>query len=314
MVCSRFSAWSKTMLAGDSKTSSVTSRPSVMPVCSMISRPTTVFGVVERRQAVHELDLRVAGRVEERRVDLVRREQLDALVPDVLGLAHRDPHVGVDEVDAATASAGSSVMVMRAPVRPARSRRCRRRRSGGAELVRPAEADVAAHERAHDQQRAAHVEAAVAHERVGDLVVGLVARLVHGQEVGEHLRGVPLVGQAVVDGHARRSSASSSTSSWRVAAELDGVVHPAEHAGGVGDRLLVAELRAGRVEVGDVRALVVGRDLERRRGCGSRSSRRSARSPCRRGAAPRCRRTWRSSAPPRAAAGSAARRARSRSP
>jgi hypothetical protein len=32
------------MLAGDSNTSPVTSSPEVMPVCSMISRPTTVFG------------------------------------------------------------------------------------------------------------------------------------------------------------------------------------------------------------------------------------------------------------------------------
>ena len=33
-------------------------------------------------------------------------------------------------------------------------------------------------------------------------VVGLAARLVHGEEVGEHLRGVPLGGEPVVDGHA----------------------------------------------------------------------------------------------------------------
>jgi hypothetical protein len=33
-----------TMLAPELKTSPVTSRPSVMPVCSIISRPTVVFG------------------------------------------------------------------------------------------------------------------------------------------------------------------------------------------------------------------------------------------------------------------------------
>ena len=53
-----------------------------------------------------------------------------------------------------------------------------------------------------------------------------------------------------------------------VAAELDSVVHPAQHGGGVGDRLLVPELGPGRVEVGDVGALVVGGDLERRPGPG----------------------------------------------
>src|SRR5262245_60810437 len=44
IVWRRFSAWSNTMLAPDSKTSPVTSRPEVMPVCSMISRPTVVLG------------------------------------------------------------------------------------------------------------------------------------------------------------------------------------------------------------------------------------------------------------------------------
>ena len=34
----------------------------------------------------------------ERGVDLVGPQQLDALVPDFLGLAHRDPDVGVQEV------------------------------------------------------------------------------------------------------------------------------------------------------------------------------------------------------------------------
>ena len=38
--------------------------------------------------------------------------------------------------------------------------------------------------------------------------------------------------------------------------------------GGVGDRFLVPELGSGRVEVGHVRALVVGGDLERRTGPG----------------------------------------------
>src|SRR5690349_13639074 len=44
IVCRRFSAWSNTILAGELNTSPVTSRPEVMPVCSMISRPTMVFG------------------------------------------------------------------------------------------------------------------------------------------------------------------------------------------------------------------------------------------------------------------------------
>jgi hypothetical protein len=74
---------------------------------------------------------------------------------------------------------------------------------------------------------------------------------------------VPLVGQAVVDRHAGvlRQLLDLAVGG---AAELDPVVHPAQHAGGVGDRFLVPHLRAARVEVCDVRALVVGAHLERR--------------------------------------------------
>src|SRR5690242_14662402 len=42
----------------------------------------------------------------------------------------------------------------------------------------------------------------------------------------------------------------------RAAAEFDGVVHPGQDGGGVGDRFLVPELGTGRVEVGHVAALV----------------------------------------------------------
>ncbi len=101
IVWSRFSAWSNTMLAGDSNTSPVTSRPFGHAGVLHHLAPDGRVRVVERGQAVHELHPAVAGRVEQRPVHLVRLQELDPLVPDVLGLAHRDPDVGVDEVDAA---------------------------------------------------------------------------------------------------------------------------------------------------------------------------------------------------------------------
>ena len=52
------------------------------------------------------------------------------------------------------------------------------------------------------------------------------------------------------------------------AAVLDAVVHAAQHPGGVLHRLLVADLRAGRSQVGDVGALVVGGHLEGAAGAG----------------------------------------------
>ena len=115
-----------------------------------------------------------------------------------------------------------------------------------------------------DEQRPAHVEAAVADVRVGERVVRLAARLVHREEVGEHLRRVPLVGEAVVDRHAGVGGQLLDVGLGG-AAELDGVVHPPEHAGGVGHRLLVPELGARGIEVGHVGALVERGDLERAR-------------------------------------------------
>ena len=47
-----------------------------------------------------------------------------------------------------------------------------------------------------------------------------------------------------------------------LASELDAVVEAAQHPGGVRHGLLVPHLRARGVQVGDVRALVVGGDLE----------------------------------------------------
>ena len=53
-----------------------------------------------------------------------------------------------------------------------------------------------------------------------------------------------------------------------VAAVLDAIEHPAQHPGGVGDGLLLADLAARRVEVGDFHAQVVGGDLEAAAGAG----------------------------------------------
>ena len=65
IVCIRFSAWSKTIERSDSKTSSVTSRPSSPNSLEDLLAHLGV-AVVERRQAVHELDVRVAGRLDQR--------------------------------------------------------------------------------------------------------------------------------------------------------------------------------------------------------------------------------------------------------
>ena len=88
-----------------------------------------------------------------------------------------------------------------------------------------------------------------------------------GEEVGEDLGGVELVGQAVPDRHPRIAG-EVLYDLLAVAAVLDAVEHPAQHAGGVGDGLLFADLAARRVEVGDFHAQVVGGDLKAAAGAG----------------------------------------------
>ena len=89
----------------------------------------------------------------------------------------------------------------------------------------------------------------------------LVAELGHRQEVGEDLGRVELIGQAVPDRDAGELR-QLLDDLLAEAAVLDPVVDAPEHARGVLHRLLVADLRAARAEVGDVSALVVRGDLE----------------------------------------------------
>ena len=85
--------------------------------------------------------------------------------------------------------------------------------------------------------------------------------LQHGQLVGQHLGGVPLIRQSVPHGDAGELSQGLDVL-LLLAAELDTVVEAAQHPGGVRHGLLVAHLGTGGVEVGDLCTLVVGRHLE----------------------------------------------------
>ena len=90
---------------------------------------------------------------------------------------------------------------------------------------------------------------AVAHEDEGLALYVVVEVLLDGQDVGEHLGGMPLSGQAVPR-HTPDLAASSSTSVLGKTAELDAVIHAAENASGILDGLLLAHLRRTSDQVG----------------------------------------------------------------
>ncbi len=86
--------------------------------------------------------------------------------------------------------------------------------------------------------------------------------LFHGQQVRQQLGGVELVGEAVPHRHAGVLR-QGLYHFLAVAAVLNAVVHPSEHAGGVLDRLFMANLAAAGPQVGHAGALIVCGNFER---------------------------------------------------
>ena len=87
MVCSRFSAWSKTMEAGLSNTSSVTSI-AVMPNWLAISAPSSVSALWNAGRQCMNLVLRIAGLRHYLLCHPVRFEQIYSLSPFFFWFAH----------------------------------------------------------------------------------------------------------------------------------------------------------------------------------------------------------------------------------
>ena len=110
-------------------------------------------------------------------------------------------------------------------------------------MLRCAKTHVHAQFGAHHQQRIAHIVAGVAHIGVGKLMQGLGAMFAHGEHIGQHLRGVEFIGEAVEHRHAgigRQFFHHRLT----VAAVFDAVIHAPQHAGGVFHAFFVANLAA----------------------------------------------------------------------
>ncbi len=178
-----------------------------------------------------------------------------------------------------TAAPASSVIVISAPVRSAIPRAISTTSSGGRRLVGPARrtsAPISAPITRSDRPMLKRQSPTKAYD---ERVVRLAAGLVHGQEVGEHLRRVPLRREPVVDGHTgdsgraprRRPGPSRGTRSRRTSGRAPGRCRrptPCDRAGSRTDRGR-SRARPGR-----------SRRPRTPNACGSRSSRRSGRSPC----------------------------------
>ncbi len=218
--------------------------------------------VVEGRQAVQEFDVGIAGFFQGGPVYLVGLEQSDALRPDGIGLAHRHPHIGVEKI-AAGDPLGYGIGNRDSGAGGFGDVTCSFDQFGaGMKLLRGDDAEIHSHFGGAHQQRVGHVVAPVAQKGECHLLQRLAAVLLHGQDVRQRLGGMELVGEAVPDRHAGVLRQFLHPRLLK-AAVLDAVVHAAQHAGGVANRLFLAELRAGRIKVGHLGTLVVRGDLKR---------------------------------------------------
>ena len=216
--------------------------------------------VMERRQAVHEHGVRLChGHLF--RVHLILFQKPDALCPHAVGLAHRDPDVGIQNVCALRAlfngfrERHGAAALGRVLLREL-NQLFRRE-----QLLWRAGREVKAHLRAGDHEGVSHIVARVA--EIGKFKpLERALLLFDGEKVGKHLRRVELVGQTVPHRNARILG-QLLDDFLAEAAVLNAVIHPAQNLRGVRDGLLLSHLAAARVEIGHAHTKVPARDFER---------------------------------------------------
>ena len=202
--------------------------------------------VVEGGKTVHEAALGTCG-FHEGGVDAVGGEVADALFPDLGGLAHGDPNVGVDDVGVLDGNGRIFYKFKRCTGFGGDSLTLFYQRPVGEIFGGRTGYKVHSHLGTADHQGVAHVVAGVTH--VDQLAAGESSEmLADGQEIGKDLGGMELVGQAVPHGNTCVSGQLLNQLLPK-AAVLDAVKHTAQHPRRIGNTLLFADLRACGIKV-----------------------------------------------------------------
>ena len=199
-------------------------------------------------------------------IDLVRRQVVDPLGPDLHRLAHGHPHIGVQHIG--TLGGFSRVLLKGEGGAGLGGNGLTLCHKGRVRLVLfgCAGGEVQAHLGAAHHQAVAHVVAGIAKVNEVD-ALQVTKMLPDGEEVGQDLGGMELVGQAVPHRDARVAG-QIFHDLLAVAPVLDAVKHAAQHPGGVGNGLLFADLAAGGIKVGHFHAQIVCGHLKTAAGAG----------------------------------------------
>ena len=222
--------------------------------------------VVEGGQTVHEHGL-FPGLRHQLGIHLIESQIGDTLFPHLHRLAHGDPHIGIDHVGALHGLGGIGLELQRSAGLHGDGLTFGDQRRVGEILLRCAGHKVHAHLGAAHHQGVAHVVPGVAHVHQL-LALQAAAVLLNSQEVRQDLGGMELVGQAVPHGNVGILG-QLLHDALAEATVLDAVKHTAENAGGVGDALLLADLRAGGVKIRNAHAQIVARHLKGTAGTGA---------------------------------------------
>ena len=199
-------------------------------------------------------------------VDLVVLQQRNALGPDLVGLAHGDPDVGVDHVGVGAAflhvlGQTDGAAVLSGDLLAGRNQALLR-----PQLLGAAGGEVHAQLGGDHHQRVGHVVPGVAHE--GEvLALDGAEVLLDGEDVGQHLGGVELVGQAVPNGNAGVLGQIVHDGLVK-AAVLNAVVDAAQDTGGIRDGFLLAHLGAAGIQIGHTAAQIHAGHLKGAAGTG----------------------------------------------
>ena len=219
---------------------------------------------MERRQAVLEDDVRIAGLLQHVHRHAIRLQKTDALF-ELRFLAHGYPDVGVDDVRALDRVDRIGKLDLASGLLAELTHLVHKLLGREQRLRRDAH-EVHAHLGAADHQGVAHVVARVADVHELDLVERLFDVLFDRHPVRKDLRGMIEVREAVP--HRNAAVFGEQLDGLLLeAAEFDAVIESAEHLCGVLKRFLLAHLAVAQKR--DVRALVVSRGLKRAAGAGA---------------------------------------------